>query len=114
MKRLIFLQIVMTLLVGISAPHLAYARGYYYHGYGGPRVIIGAGPIWWPPAYYGPPPYYGPPATVYVSPPAPQVYVQQPAPASAYYCRSPGGYYPQVKRCPSGWLKVVAPAPAPY
>lgn len=24
-----------------------------------------------------------------------------------YYCKNPSGYYPYVKQCPSGWMKVV-------
>jgi hypothetical protein len=29
-----------------------------------------------------------------------------------YYCRHPEGYYPYVKQCPEGWMKVV-PNPTP-
>jgi hypothetical protein len=29
-----------------------------------------------------------------------------------YYCQESKTYYPYVKQCPGGWLKVV-PAPAP-
>jgi hypothetical protein len=28
-----------------------------------------------------------------------------------YYCKDSKGYYPYVKRCPSGWMRVV-PTPA--
>jgi len=24
-----------------------------------------------------------------------------------YYCQDPQGYYPYVKNCPGGWMKVV-------
>jgi hypothetical protein len=41
--------------------------------------------------------------------PVPQ---QQTEPAYWYYCKDSNGYYPYVKRCPGGWLKVV-PIPAP-
>jgi len=61
------------------------------------------------PKYYYPPPVYEqPPARMYVQP------VPQPSGGMNYwyYCESPQGYYPYVKRCPSGWLKVV-PAPPP-
>ncbi len=52
---------------------------------------------------------------------------QQPVPPPEeqsywYFCVNPRGYYPYIKRCPSGWLKVIpssgpppppqAPAPA--
>jgi len=43
---------------------------------------------------------------VYVTPPPPQTYIEKP-PSYAYYCRRPAGYYPQVPRCPDGWMKVV-------
>jgi hypothetical protein len=28
-----------------------------------------------------------------------------------YYCHNPEGYYPYVKKCPSGWMKVVPSPP---
>ena len=28
-----------------------------------------------------------------------------------YYCRDPEGYYPQVSRCPTGWMQVVPHKP---
>jgi len=67
---------------------------------------IALGP-WWP--WY---PWY--PSSYY---PAPQVVVQQqaqvyaePAPSQTdywYYCQNSQGYYPYVKSCPGGWMKVV-------
>ena len=30
-----------------------------------------------------------------------------------YYCPNPQGYYPYVKRCPTGWMKVVPSPPPP-
>jgi hypothetical protein len=93
------------------------------HFHGGGRVIIGVGPGWgwwgspywyYPPAYVAPP-YYGygyydypPPADV--EPPA---YVQRGPEESEqperywYYCPSAKAYYPQVKRCPEEWLRVL-------
>jgi hypothetical protein len=29
-----------------------------------------------------------------------------------YYCQNPKGYYPYVKQCSEGWMKIV-PSPAP-
>jgi len=76
--------------------------------------------------------YYWPayPSVVYPPPvvvvqPDPPVYIQQqqpvrpappPPPESAatnywYYCENPAGYYPEVERCPGGWIKVP-PRPA--
>jgi hypothetical protein len=72
-------------------------------------LFLDIGPLWWPlyPRYY-----YPPPAVVV---PRPSVTYIVPAPvedeAYWYYCRSPEGYYPYVRRCPSGWLKVVPEAP---
>jgi hypothetical protein len=42
------------------------------------------------------------------------VYVQpeQPQQNYWYYCQEPQGYYPYVKQCPGGWMKVL-PQPAP-
>jgi hypothetical protein len=101
--------------------------GYYgsgnYHGHGGNNghgnsynfgFAIGPGwggwrPGWWGPAY----PYY-PYYPYYSAPPVvverqPQVYVQQNQQESGYwyYCQNPEGYYPYVKSCPGGWMKVV-------
>ncbi len=28
-----------------------------------------------------------------------------------YYCKNPAGYYPQVERCPDGWMQVVPSQP---
>ena len=81
MKKLTLFWVFASVLAGISVTNLSYAHGgYYYHGYGGPRVVVGVGPYWGPdPYYYGPRPYYGPPPVVYVAPPEPQVYVQKSA-----------------------------------
>jgi hypothetical protein len=69
-------------------------------------------PLFYPfyPSYY---PYYTPPVVV---PQQPEEYIQQ-APQQGetgywYYCSDARGYYPHVKSCPGGWMKVV-PSPAP-
>lgn len=104
MKKRILLMASAGVLMTASAAAFAhgyYGHGYYRHGYyyGGPRVVIGVP--------WGPPPlYYPPPPVVYVTPPPPQTYIEKP-PSYAYYCRRPAGYYPQVPRCPDGWMKVV-------
>ncbi len=58
------------------------------------------------------PPYY---SSIVVVPATPPVYIQQPStmqsspPAETnywHYCENPAGYYPYVKKCPGGWLKV--------
>jgi hypothetical protein len=97
-------------------------RGYGGHrgygGYGGRSGIgIWLGPGWSGVADYSYYPYY----PVYQEPPAiapqqPDIYVQstpQPEQSSYwYYCQNPKGYYPYVKKCQSGWMKVV-PTPPP-
>ena len=93
MKKRILLMAVAGVLMTASAAAFAhgyYGHGYYRHGYyyGGPRVVIGVP--------WGPPP--------------PQTYIEKP-PSYAYYCRRPAGYYPQVPRCPDGWMKVVPDGP---
>ncbi len=98
------------LLFTFSLPVYAWHGGHFSES-------IWVGPAWGPVYPY---PYYaGPPAiaqqpVIVEQPPA--EYVQQ-APQSDepsywYYCPDPKGYYPYVKRCPQGWMKV-APTPAP-
>lgn len=118
MKTLTRLIIAATvvLLIGSMPGSSADARG--GHGGHGPHVGIGLwlGPGWWGPYYY---PYYYP---YYQDQPIvieqPELYVQ-PAPQTEqqpvywYYCKDPQGYYPYVKQCPGGWMKVVPTPPAP-
>jgi hypothetical protein len=75
----------------------------------------GWGPWWWGPPYY-PYPYYpyepNPPVVIQQQPPT---YVEPtPQPEKEYYwyfCQKPQGYYPYVKKCPGGWLKVIPQTP---
>jgi hypothetical protein len=64
------------------------------------------------PYYYPYDSYYEAPATVYQQQPAYQESTRQEEQSYWYFCTKPQGYYPYVKRCPSGWLKVV-PSSAP-
>lgn len=104
--------------------------GAVYYGYGGPAVrggvwagsgwggwggwgaSWGPGWGWWGASY---PYYYYPAPPVVIEQPA-QFYVQpnpQPDVQSYwFYCEKPAGYYPYVKRCPPGWMKVL-PSPMP-
>jgi hypothetical protein len=91
--------------------HLGYPGwGGYYGGWHHYRP-------WWGPRYYWPGPVVmGPwyPYGYYATPP---VVIQQPAPTYVqpeeqqadywYYCQNPQGYYPYIKSCPGGWMKVV-------
>jgi hypothetical protein len=81
---------------------------------------IWIGPWWgWDPFFYPyypyyPYQYYAPPTVVV--PEQPQEYIvpaPQPEESSYwYFCRDAKGYYPYVKSCPGGWMKVV-PSPSP-
>ncbi|MEN8779882.1 MAG: hypothetical protein ABF292_02145 [Desulfobacterales bacterium] len=64
------------------------------------------GPPWYPYGFYS-----QPPVIVQQQPPV----VVQPEQRSDdywYYCQNPQGYFPYVKSCPGGWMKVV-PQPTP-
>lgn len=112
--------LTVALMVNVLPAH---ARGGYYgHHGGGVRfgVYLGPGawwPGWWGPYGYGYYPYYPPP--VVVQPPPSDLYVE-PAPVPEaeeprywYYCKEAKGYYPDVKKCPKGWMKVVPPENPP-
>lgn len=79
----------------------------------------GAWRVWVGPGWV-PGPFYYPPYYAYPQPPVvvqqPNVYLQQPsAPQEQtywYYCKDSQAYYPYVKECPSGWMKVVPSPPA--
>ena len=115
--RIIFVFLAL-LLVGSLLVTNADARG-GRGGHGG-NVGIGLwlGPGWWPgwgwPGYY--PSYYYP---YYQEPPIviqqPEVYVQpapqEQSPTYWYFCKESQGYYPYVKQCPGGWMKVVPTPP---
>ena len=129
MKKLICVSLVIVSMLLMSA-----ASGFAWHGGGGGRgwgpgwgPVIGLGlglGIWelsypyYPYSYNG---YYTPP--VIIQQQAPEVYYQPspqyapPAPIQEpsywYYCRDSQGYYPYVKECPKGWMKVVPTPPAP-
>ena len=118
MKRIITIALVtIALILANLQPGYASRGGHGRHGgHFGVDILIGPGwgPGWWGPYY--PYPYY----PYYPPPPAtaqePDVYIQQ-APQSEesgywYYCRNPEGYYPFVKQCPKGWMRVV-PTPPP-
>lgn len=112
MKRT-FLAIVLSAL-GLGWIGPAAADG--HHGHVGVGLMIN--PFWGP--WYYPPAYYYPPyAPIVVEQPAPPIYIEQPVPAETsqpqagywHFCESAKGYYPYVRECPEGWLKV-SPRPA--
>jgi len=93
-----------------------WGHGHHSHGFGWGFGIY-AYPGWWgsypypyqsyPYAYYPYPyryPYYAPPPATTQEAPS---YSEQEQPYYWYYCQNPEGYYPYVKTCPGGWMKVV-------
>ena len=104
----------LALLLAAVSPGQAFRGGHGGHGghFGrGGHVNVGFfvggpfwGPGWWGP-YYPSYPYYAP-QTVVVQQPV--TYSQQtPEQNYWYFCRDPEGYFPYVRNCPNGWLKVV-------
>jgi hypothetical protein len=102
-------------LAALTAVGSAAAHGHFRAG-----VYIG-GPVWGGP-YYSP--YYSPyyaPAPVYVQPAPAPVYIERaPDPTYVekssdywYYCAQSATYYPYVKSCPQGWMKVVPGSSSP-
>lgn len=109
-KPIFFVLIVLVLIAAIVVPAYAHPRGGFRAG-----IWIGPGPWWWGPPYY----YPYPPAYYYERPPViieQQPEYEQPAPPQEeqqyywYFCQDANAYYPYVKECPKGWLKVI-PAP---
>ena len=122
MKR--FLQIsvaIVAVLMACATP--GQADRFHGGGWGwgwGPALGVGLlGLGLWEASYphyaypYYPDAYPGP---VVVQQPATEVYAQPASQRSAesgywYYCQNPEGYYPYVRRCPNGWMKVVPSPP---
>ncbi|MGD9226626.1 MAG: hypothetical protein PVF26_09015 [Desulfobacterales bacterium] len=78
-------------------------RSGWRHHHRGPHFYWrGSFVIPWHPYGYHPPP----PVIIQQQPP---VYVQpeQPEENYWYYCPDPQGYYPYIRNCESGWMKVV-------
>lgn len=133
---------VLAMMIGWTASGAAWAHrsqsgghqsgghhsgGHHFTGHAGFGVFIDPEFGW--PWYYGRSyyaPYYDYPPVVAVAS-GPEVYVEQedavaPAPQSSaprqqpgnwwYYCQKTQSYYPYVKECPEGWLRV-APQPLP-
>jgi hypothetical protein len=141
MKKTVCIALaIMALLLGGSLSGYAAQGGHGGGGFGGGGHVSGGhvggwhgggwhgggwygggwygwwGPWWGYPYYYPYYPYYpyyaAPLADV---PQQPEEYVQpesqQQEPSYWYFCRDPQGYYPYVKKCPKGWLRVVPSQP---
>jgi hypothetical protein len=84
--------------------------GRWRHHHRGPRFYWRGSFVvvpWHPHGYYAPPPV--------IIQQQPQVYVQpeQQEDNYWYYCPDPQGYYPYIRNCASGWMKVVPDATPP-
>ena len=92
--------------------------GHFGGGHGGGHFGVWIGPGWgWDPffyPYYPYYPYYNTPTVVVPQQPEEYLMPESPSEGTGYWylCNNPKGYYPYVKSCPGGWMKVV-PAPAP-
>ena len=118
MKKILCIVIAaMTLILAGSSPGDAFRGGHGGRGgHFGVDVLVGPG--WWGPGWWGPYYPYYPYNPYYSNPPVvieqqPSTYIQQ-APQDEtqsywYFCKNPEGYYPYVKKCPKGWLKVIPP-----
>ncbi len=125
MKKSICLLLAVVTLLIVSVPlDVASAFGGYGHVSFRGGVWIGPGwggwgPWWWgPPAYvYSAYPYYYNWAASALMQEQPSVYVE-PRPRAEeqyywYFCPDFKNYYPYVKKCPNGWLRVVPPQTPP-
>ncbi len=83
-------------------PHRGYP-GVFVRPFHGFRLHLST-----PMIIHRPPVYIHEPTPVYIQRQAP-VYVDQAQDEASYwyYCDNPQGYYPYIKTCPGGWMKVV-------
>lgn len=126
-KRVSLVMLCLLWLFGSAAqagPHFreVHYRG-HHHSHSGFSFYLGNSwdpwdPWWEPWDTWYPRPYYYPPRIITV-PVEPPVYIERPvqqAPQQLpegywYYCGNPKGYYPYVKKCPSGWQRVSPEPP---
>ena len=116
-KAILAFTVMLALLFLVSwVSHAGQTRVFV-----GGSVWIGPPPYWGPARsawcgpryYYGGPVYYASPPVIIYRPPVyiqPQhVYVQRRQEGADYwyYCDNPQGFYPYIKSCPGGWMKVV-------
>ena len=99
--------------------HGGFGHGHDQRFFGGFGYDWWGYPYWWDYPYY---PYYYPYYDPYyyegygeppvvpegVTPPAES---EQQQPSFWHFCQDPEGYYPYIKDCPGGWLRVVPPQP---
>ena len=103
--------VVFTIFFAGVLPASAYGPGYGWRG------GVWVGPVWGP---WGTYPYASGSETVIIVR-EPRVYIQPETqfPETRaeeqyywYYCRNPKGYYPYIKHCQDGWMKVIPSPPS--
>jgi hypothetical protein len=113
MRKTVFVLLAaMALILGNSVAGNA-DRG---HGRGHFGVDVMLGPGWGP--WWGPYPYgysYPYPSQPIIIQKEPELYLEPQTQEQQYwyFCTDPKGYYPYVKKCPNGWMKVVPSQPPP-
>ena len=110
MRKIFFAVIAAVPVLMLYSPESQASHGRHggYGGHFGMSVWVGPG-LWWP--YYPNYSYYPAPAARVEE--QPDLNLQEREEESYwYYCPDPRGYYPYVRKCPQGWMKVV-PNPAP-
>ncbi len=111
MKKTVTIVLAVAMLLMSALPALAHG-----HFRGSIWIGPGWGPGWWGPVYPYPYSYYTGPPVVVQQPPAEEYVAPEPqpeAPSYWYFCQNPNGYYPYVKQCPGGWMKVLPSPPVP-
>jgi hypothetical protein len=114
MKKIISIALMAMamMLVDSSIGNAGGGHGHHNGGHFSTSFYVGPG---WGPGWWGPYPYY-PYYPYYSAPPVviqqqPQSYIQLDSQEGEqsywYFCKDPEGYYPYVKKCPKGWLKVM-------
>jgi hypothetical protein len=123
MKRIICIALAAMAMIAAGSSMSEARGGHGGHGHGGHgghvRFGFFVGPTWgpaWGPAWGWPYSPYYPYNPYYAAPPVviqqePQTYIEKDTEEGGqvywYFCKDPEGYYPYVKKCPSGWLKVL-------
>ena len=120
-RTLVAVLILLSVGAGVVQADHGHGGGHgggYYRGWDWLPFWFGVTAIATLPYYLGP---RNPPQTVVIQQPVREVeYVQPPPPPPPaqtvvqqywYYCQNPMGYYPYVKECPNGWMKVVPKVP---
>jgi len=105
-KRVCVIMIALSLFLTVTSSAYAHRGG----SRGRVGVNVWLGPSWGPWGLWPYSPYYPYYRTPIVIKEEPVEYMQRAPQAEEaaywYFCKDPEGYYPYVKRCPNGWLKV--------